>query len=157
MSTSHDHRATAPGRVEEVAEGVFAYIQPDGSWMINNTGFLVGADGVTAVDACSTERRTRAFLDTVGSVTRRPVRTLVNTHHHPDHTGGNGLFAGATIVAHDNAREEMRAMGVPHNSGLWQDIDYGELRVIIGPNGAGKTTVLDLICGRAKVGGGSQV
>jgi urea transport system ATP-binding protein len=34
-------------------------------------------------------------------------------------------------------------------------IDYGELRVIIGPNGAGKTTVLDLICGRTRVGGGS--
>jgi urea transport system ATP-binding protein len=34
-------------------------------------------------------------------------------------------------------------------------IDTGELRVIIGPNGAGKTTVLDLICGRTKIGGGS--
>jgi urea transport system ATP-binding protein len=34
-------------------------------------------------------------------------------------------------------------------------IDYGELRVIIGPNGAGKTTVLDLICGRTRVAGGS--
>jgi urea transport system ATP-binding protein len=34
-------------------------------------------------------------------------------------------------------------------------VDYGELRVIIGPNGAGKTTVLDLICGRTKVSGGS--
>ena len=34
-------------------------------------------------------------------------------------------------------------------------IDYGELRVIIGPNGAGKTTVLDLICGRTRVSGGS--
>jgi urea transport system ATP-binding protein len=34
-------------------------------------------------------------------------------------------------------------------------VDYGELRVIIGPNGAGKTTVLDLICGRTRVSGGS--
>jgi urea transport system ATP-binding protein len=34
-------------------------------------------------------------------------------------------------------------------------IDKNELRVIIGPNGAGKTTVLDLICGRTKVTGGS--
>jgi urea transport system ATP-binding protein len=34
-------------------------------------------------------------------------------------------------------------------------IDRNELRVIIGPNGAGKTTVLDLICGRTKVTGGS--
>jgi urea transport system ATP-binding protein len=34
-------------------------------------------------------------------------------------------------------------------------VDKNELRVIIGPNGAGKTTVLDLICGRTKVSGGS--
>ena len=34
-------------------------------------------------------------------------------------------------------------------------VDKGELRVIIGPNGAGKTTVLDLICGRTPVSGGS--
>src|ERR1700722_15372895 len=122
---------SVPGRLEEVADGVFAYIQSDGSWMINNTGFLVASDGVTAVDACSTERRPRAFLDTVAGVTRRPVRTLVNTHHHPDHTGGNGLFTGATIVAHDNARDEMRAMGVPHNTGLWTDVEYGDLRLAL--------------------------
>ena len=127
MSVSAGLDVSVPGRLEEVADGIFAYVQPDGSWMINNTGFLVARDGVAAVDACSTERRTRAFLDTVASVTRLPVRTLVNTHHHPDHTGGNGLFSGATIVAHDNAREEMRALGVPGNTGIWTDVDYGDL------------------------------
>src|SRR6516165_6993448 len=40
-------------------------------------------------------------------------------------------------------------------NGLNLYIDHGELRVIIGPNGAGKTTVLDLICGRTRVSGGS--
>ena len=129
MSFSTDHDVSVPGRLEEVAAGVFAYIQPDGSWMINNTGVLLARDGVTAVDACSTERRTRAFLDSVASVTRLPVRTLVNTHHHPDHTAGNGLFTGATIVAHDNAREEMRTLGLPRNSGIWTDVDYGDLRL----------------------------
>src|SRR3954469_7896293 len=83
--------------LEEVSDGVFAYVQPDGSWMINNTGFLVGRDGVSAVDSCATERRTRAFLDAIAAVTPAPVRTLVNTHHHPDHTAGNGLFSGAAI------------------------------------------------------------
>ena len=129
MSVSTGLDVSVPGRLEEVADGVFAYVQPDGSWMINNTGFLVARDGVTAVDACSTERRTRAFLDTVAGVARQPVRTLVNTHHHPDHTAGNGLFAGATIVAHDNARDEMRALGLPRNTGTWGDVDYGDLRL----------------------------
>ena len=59
MSVSTDNDVSGPGRLEEVADGVFAYVQPDGSWMINNTGFLVAGDGVTAVDACSTERRTQ--------------------------------------------------------------------------------------------------
>ena len=39
-----------PPRLEEVDRGVFAYIQPDGTWWINNTGFVTGTDGVIAVD-----------------------------------------------------------------------------------------------------------
>jgi cyclase len=117
--------------LEEVADGVFGYIQPDGTWMINNTGFIVARDGVSAIDASSTERRTRAFRAAIGSVTRAPVRTLVNTHHHPDHTAGNGLFADATIVAHELAREEMRILGLPHNSGVWTDTDYGDLKLTL--------------------------
>src|SRR5919199_1610009 len=106
-------------QVEEVGDGLFAYVQPDGSWMVNNTGFLVGPDGVTSVDTCSTELRTRTYLEAVAAVTPLPVRTLLNTHHHPDHTTGNGLLPGATIVAHEAAREEMLAMaGVPLD-GIW--------------------------------------
>ena len=55
-------RLLDPPRVQEVSDRVFAYIQPDGTWFINNTGFLVSSTGVTSVDACSTERRTRAYL-----------------------------------------------------------------------------------------------
>ena len=83
-STAHDHDNLAPPRIEEVSDGVFAYIQPDGGWCLNNTGFLVGSDSVVSVDASSTERRTRAYLDAIASVTSQPVRTLINTHHHGD-------------------------------------------------------------------------
>ncbi|MGY1812668.1 MBL fold metallo-hydrolase [Blastococcus sp. SYSU D00820] len=114
-----------PPRAEEVGDGLYAYVQPDGSWMINNTGFLVGPDGVVSVDACSTEARTRAYLDTVRQITGRGVRTLVNTHHHPDHTAGNGLLPDATIVAHEAARTEMIAMGQAHPPGIWSDFDAG--------------------------------
>jgi cyclase len=39
-----------PGRpeVREVSAGIYAYVQPDGTWWINNTGFLVGPQGVGA-------------------------------------------------------------------------------------------------------------
>ena len=89
------------GHVKQVSEDVYAYLQPDGSWYINNTGFLVShgsGAGVISVDAASTERRTRAYLDAITTVTDKPVRTLVNTHHHGDHTHGNYLMSGATIV-----------------------------------------------------------
>src|SRR4051812_6314589 len=119
-------RGGAP-RVEEVGDGLFAYVQPDGSWMVNNTGFLVGPDGVTSIDTCSTELRTRTFLDAVARTTDRPVRTLLNTHHHPDHTTGNGLLRGATIVAHEAARAEMIATGLLHLPGIWSDFDAGEV------------------------------
>ncbi|MEU2349543.1 MBL fold metallo-hydrolase [Modestobacter sp. NPDC049651] len=129
MSTSHahEHLALGPGAAEEVADGVFAFVQPDGSWMINNSGFLVGRDGVSVIDAASTERRTRDLLAAVAERSPAPVRTLVNTHSHPDHTGGNGLFTGATIVAHEDARREMIQLGVVGNGPIWEHVDYGDL------------------------------
>jgi cyclase len=113
--------------VQEVGDGLFAYVQPDGSWMVNNTGFLVGPDGVTSIDTCSTELRTRTYLEAVAGVTPRPVRTLLNTHSHPDHTAGNGLLPGAAIVAHELARTEMIALGQGEPPGIWQEFDSGEL------------------------------
>ncbi|SFT08437.1 MBL fold metallo-hydrolase [Saccharopolyspora flava] len=118
-----------PGRAEEISDGVHAFVQPDGSWMINNSGFVVGRSGVVCIDACATERRTRELLAAIGEVTSAPVRTLVNTHHHPDHTAGNGFFPNATIVAHERARAEMSALGLPANDGIWSEVDYGDLEL----------------------------
>ncbi|WP_328912428.1 MULTISPECIES: MBL fold metallo-hydrolase [unclassified Streptomyces] len=117
-------RSSAP-RTVEVDDGVYAYIQPDGSWFLNNAGFLTGRQGVTAIDTCATEARTHAFLDAIGEVTRSPVRTLVNTHHHADHTFGNHLVPGATVVGHERTREEVLAFGEPRNRGMWTEIEYG--------------------------------
>ncbi|HXA32357.1 MAG TPA: MBL fold metallo-hydrolase [Acidimicrobiales bacterium] len=130
MSSTHlDLPLLGPPRAEEVSDGIYAYIQPDGSWFINNTGFMVGASGVTSIDACSTERRTRAYLDTIGGVSDQPVRTLINTHHHGDHTHGNYLFAPATIVAHEACREQVLSSGLPDFHGIWDDVDWGALEL----------------------------
>lgn len=120
-------RAEKP-RTVEVADGVFAYIQLDGSWFLNNTGFLAGRRGVIAVDATSTEARTRALLGAIGEVTDRPVRTLVNTHHHGDHTYGNHLFAGATIVGHERTRDAVLASGGP-GAPYWTPVEWGAIEV----------------------------
>ena len=115
------------GKVREVSEGIYAYLQPDGSWYINNTGFLVNGTGVISIDTAATERRTRAYLDAIKTVTTHPIRTLVNTHHHGDHTHGNYLVSGATIVGHERCREAMQSTPMPPPPGIWSDVDWGNL------------------------------
>src|SRR5271155_708999 len=129
ISSQVDSSPCGDPRIEEVSNGVFAYIQPDGTWFINNTGFVVGQSGILSIDACSTERRTRAYLRAIASVSTQSVRTLVNTHHHGDHTYGNFLFTCATIVGHETCREEILANGLPHFPGIWKDIEWGRLDV----------------------------
>ena len=118
-----------PGRPEvcEVSAGVYAYIQPDGTWWINNTGFLTGPQGVISIDSCATQRRTQAYLDAITAVTPAPVRAVVNTHHHGDHTFGNCLFPAAAIIAHENARTEAIAFGPPRDLPFWDGPDWGDL------------------------------
>jgi cyclase len=129
---SHPARAEtgiAAAKTVEVSDGVFAYVQPDRSWYLNNTGFLVGRQGVISINTSSTEHRTRTYLGAIAAVTSRPVRTLVNTHHHDDHTVGNCLLPEATIVGHDRCRDEVLACGPATNRGIWTDVDWGDLHV----------------------------
>ena len=127
--SSLDHDITEPGRpeVQEVSPGVYAYVQPDGTWWINNTGFLVGPQGVISVDSCSTERRTRAYQDAIAAVTPAPVRTVINTHHHGDHTFGNCMFPAAAIVGHESCRAEALAFGPPRELPFWDGPEWGAL------------------------------
>jgi len=120
---------TSHSDAEQIADGVFAFVQPDGSWMINNAGFVAAPDGVAVIDASSTERRTRDLIGAVAKASPAPIRTLINTHSHPDHTAGNGMFNWVTIVGHENARTEMKALGLPRNGPIWSHVDYGDLQL----------------------------
>src|SRR5215813_13648525 len=68
-----------------------------------NITVAVGDDGVIMVDGQYAPLHDK-IKAAIADATPRPVKYLVNTHHHGDHTGGNGLFAkdGVTIVAHEN-------------------------------------------------------
>ena len=83
----------------------------------------------TAHDACSTERGTRAYLAAIAGVTPRPVRTLVDTHHHGDHTFGSYLFAGTTIVAHEGTRDGVKQWGMPFDAPVWTPVDWGDIEL----------------------------
>ena len=88
---------------EQLAEGVYMLTGRGG-----NLGLAVGPDGAFLIDdqyAPLTDRITAA----IASITDQPVRFVLNTHWHGDHTGGNENLgnAGVLIVAHDNVRERM--------------------------------------------------
>ena len=118
-----------PPTVEEVSPGVYAYIQLDGTWGLNNTGFITGHDSVSVIDTCFTEARTRAFLQAMREVSDLPVNTLVNTHHHGDHTHGNYLLHGASIVGHELCRQTVIDTGLHTLHPLFPGVVWGDLEL----------------------------
>lgn len=113
--------------VVQPADGVYAYVQPDGGWCLNNAGFVSDGGRTLLVDTAATERRALALREAVLTAGVPLPRTVVNTHHHGDHTYGNGVFAPeALIVGHDNARAEQLAAG--HQLELiWPATDFGAI------------------------------
>ncbi|MCU1353332.1 MAG: hypothetical protein JWM05_2541 [Acidimicrobiales bacterium] len=92
----------------EVADGAWAYLQPDGSWGYSNAGLVAGEGTSLLVDTLFDLRLTRTMLAAMDPfLDGRPIDTLVNTHANGDHTYGNQLLAGARIVASDAAAREM--------------------------------------------------
>jgi cyclase len=65
----------------------------------------------------------------VAAVTATPVRTLVNTHHHGDHTNGNCLFTDAVVVGHRNCREGVRQQSIGGLEPIFGAVDWGDLTV----------------------------
>ena len=118
-----------PPTVEEVSPGVYAYIQLDGTWGLNNTGFITGNDAVSVIDTCFTEARTRAFLQAMREVSGLPIGTLVNTHHHGDHTHGNYLVHGASIVGHELCRQAVIDTGLHTLHPLFPSVAWGNLEL----------------------------
>src|SRR5215471_8307731 len=96
--------------IKKLADGVYAGINPDGGRAGSNAGFIIGKDCVAVVDTFVSEAAARRLLEEIRKVTDLPIRFVVNTHYHLDHTGGNKVFAdaGATVMAHSNLRGWLR-------------------------------------------------
>ncbi len=123
-----DHETIPAPEIREVSPGIYAYLQLDGSWGLNNTGFIVGKDAVTVIDSCFTAARTQAFIKAIHSVADKPLPTLINTHHHGDHTFGNYQFTSATIIGHELCRSEVQRAQLSIKP-LFPGVEWGDLQV----------------------------
>ncbi len=93
--------------VSDLGHGIYMLVGQGG-----NIGLSVGEDGAFLIDD-QFAPLTPKLLAAVRSVTDQPVKFVLNTHWHGDHTGGNANLAGkgALIMAHDNVRSRMAAPG----------------------------------------------
>ena len=102
-------------KFEKIAEGVY-YATATGSMVTgSNNVAIVGSRDVLVIDTGTTPAAARAFIEDLKLVTTKPVRYVVNTHFHYDHTDGNQVYAGkADIIAHEYVRQAIQTLDVLH-------------------------------------------
>lgn len=118
-----------PFVLKQVGPGVYAAIDGPQHKAGSNAGFVIGDDGVLVVDAFFNVDAARALVFEIRRLTPKPIRYVINTHYHADHTGGDQALrdAGALIVAHRNVRSWVRT----ENIHLFGDRITPELRASI--------------------------
>ena len=113
--------------LHELGDGLFAFLQPDGTWGWSNAG-LISADGTSLlVDTLFDLRLTREMLDAMRPVTdRSPIGQAMNTHGNGDHWFGNQLLpADIPIFATTKAAAEMQAVPPQLLHTLFNELDLG--------------------------------
>src|SRR5580698_10824191 len=99
-------------KVAKVAGNVYMLAGAGG-----NIGASVGDDGIVIVDDQYAPLADK-IQEALKGITDKPVRFIINTHYHPDHTGGNAYFQKqAPIIAQDNVRQRLETGGVGGNGG----------------------------------------
>jgi glyoxylase-like metal-dependent hydrolase (beta-lactamase superfamily II) len=95
--------------LHDLGDGVFAYLQPDGSWGWSNAGLIVDGTRSLLVDTLFDLNLTRDMLAAMRRASRaaNSIDTVVNTHANADHCWGNQLVAEAEIVASEAGAREM--------------------------------------------------
>lgn len=96
--------------LEDLGGGLYAYLQPDGSWGLSNAGLISDGEESLLIDTLYDLALTRRMLDRMAKATpaARRIDTVVNTHANGDHCYGNQLVSDARIIASTATAEEMR-------------------------------------------------
>jgi len=113
LVTAQDHDfSKVQMKVSKVAGNVYMLEGAGG-----NIGASVGDDGIVVVDDQYAPLADK-IQGALKGITDKPVRFVINTHYHPDHTGSNEYFQKqAPIIAHDNVRKRLEAGGPAGNGG----------------------------------------
>jgi glyoxylase-like metal-dependent hydrolase (beta-lactamase superfamily II) len=95
--------------LHEVGDGVFAYLQPDGSWGWSNAGLVVDGESSLLVDTLYDLKITAEMLAAMRRATAaaQAIDMVVNTHANGDHCWGNQLVRDAEIIGSRRCAEEM--------------------------------------------------
>ncbi|MFN9359968.1 MAG: MBL fold metallo-hydrolase, partial [Pseudanabaena sp.] len=90
-------------QLQEVAQGIYALVASTDfpplspAVAIANGCFVIGSDGVLVIDPFQTPELAELMISTVKSLTDKPIKYVLNTHYHFDHTGGNSVFVKREI------------------------------------------------------------
>jgi len=112
VGISGGHALAQDGLVK-IAENVYSYVDvKDASAARSfaaNAGIIVGQDGIAVVDTLISAQEAQRFIKDIRKISNKPIKYVIDTHYHLDHTFGNSEFAklGAIIVAQENCRASM--------------------------------------------------
>lgn len=87
-------------------------VSPDGE-EVSNSGIVVLDHSVLVFDTHFTPEAGQSLLAAIRSITSKPVRFVVNSHAHADHTHGNQVFAGAQLIASSAAHRDVLQKDLP--------------------------------------------
>jgi glyoxylase-like metal-dependent hydrolase (beta-lactamase superfamily II) len=104
--------------IKPVADGVYAAIAKPTYRVNSNTVIILLGDCVLVVDANSTPSAARSLIEQIKKLTPKPVKYVVNTHFHWDHSQGNEAYlsawpAGVEIISSEATRSNIEQLGIP--------------------------------------------
>jgi len=92
--------------IRKIKDGIYVYV---GRNFNSNCGIVLTQEGVVLIDSGHNPTDSRAILDAVKKLTPLPVRFLIDTEPHNDHTTGHFVFSPpATVIAHEGATASMK-------------------------------------------------
>lgn len=97
--------------VHDLGAGLYAYVQPDGTWGFSNAGLVASHGETLLIDTLMSVKLTREMLGALASAEpmAREIGRVVNTHANPDHFFGNEVLADAEIISTSATAEDIAA------------------------------------------------